>query len=117
MSPAIAAPGWRPAFVDYLYMPMGSTVQLEDREGIERRSGSAGDAQRGGHEKELPASHAGAAAGQLLEIQVVKQVDTHRVDRKYVDGESDPFGAARRGVAVCVRAQRRNLPIRQEGRG
>jgi hypothetical protein len=55
-----------------------------------------------------------AGGQQVLELQVVEQVDSHRVERQNVDREVDALGAAGCGVAVAVAAKHCNAALRDE---
>src|SRR5215475_8289059 len=90
---------------------------LENRQGVVRRPGSAGDAERGGDEEELPAAGPSTGGEDLLEPQVVEQPDAHRVQRENVDRELDALGLARSGVAVSVGAEHGDVSLGEEGHG
>src|SRR5581483_4502603 len=67
-----------------------------------------------GDKEELPTPGALAREGQILELEVVQQVQSHRGDGERVDRVVDSVGTARRGIAVAVRPKRRDGARREE---
>src|SRR5262249_59472530 len=74
------------------------------------------DAKRSTDEEELPATETPTRLVELSEVQVVEQVDPHRVECQCMDGEVDPLRGARRSVVVAVGPERRHPPLVQEER-
>jgi hypothetical protein len=58
-----------------------------------------------------------AGQAEVLQLQVVQEMDAHRVDRKDMNREGDALGRARRGVAVPVGPKRRDATFGHEWHG
>ncbi len=55
-----------------------------------------------------------AEPDEILKLQVIKQMQAHRVDREHVHGEVHALGGAGRGVVVAVAAQYRDPALGHE---
>lgn len=90
---------------------------LQDGDRVDGRARPADDPQRCRHEQELPASASLTRPAEVLQLQVVQEMDAHRVDGKDVDRERDSLGRARRGVAVPVGPECRDATLGQQWHG
>src|SRR5580693_7549125 len=74
----------------------------EDSDRVDWGARPGGQSQRRQDAQERPAAQLPAERQEVFEVQVVEQVQAHRVDREHVHGEVDALDRARRGVAVAV---------------
>ena len=86
----------------------------EDRDRVDRGSGGPGQPQRRDHAAERPAAGFLAERDGVVKLQVIHQLQAHRVDREHVHGEVDAVGGAGRRVAIAVAAQHRDPPLGHE---
>src|SRR4249919_1925452 len=63
----------------------------QDGDRVERRSSAASNAKGGADEEELPASVALTRRQQVTEVQVVQEMNPHRVQSERVHGKVDPL--------------------------